>query len=240
MPFQPRAKLLTRARKLRAVKVGSLLIEEMRATTDMEPHASRFKLRPSSTPAAALTQARQLREAQNPGSSFCRSIACRAAYAMRSRQVSMRLTSARKTSLADVAASQFLQSFGRAVPASSSMLRVSVSCRCRFNCEPSSLTRASNLRAVKVGSFVTEEMRATTGIELRASRFKQRPSSTAAAALIQAHQLREAQNLSCSLCHSTACRAAYAVRPMQVSIRLTSARKTSLAGVAASQPLRSV
>ena len=50
LPFQLRAKLLTRARKLRAVKVGSLLIEEMRATTDMEPHASRFKLRPSSTP----------------------------------------------------------------------------------------------------------------------------------------------------------------------------------------------
>ena len=106
-------------------------------TTGMEPHASRVKLRPPSTPAAALTQARQLREAQNPGSSFCRSIACRAAHVMRSIEVSMRLTSARKTSLADVAASQFLQSFGRAVPASRSTLRVSVSCRCRFNREPS-------------------------------------------------------------------------------------------------------
>jgi hypothetical protein len=102
------------------------------------------------------------------------------------------------------------------------------------------LTRARKLRAVKVVSFVVEEMRVTTGIELRASRFKQRPSSTAAAALIQAHQLREAQNLSCSLCHSTACRATHAMRSLQVSMRLTSAWKTSLAGVAASQPLRSL
>ncbi len=159
---------------------------------------------------------------------------------MRSLQVSMRLTSARKTSLAGVAASQLLQSLGRAVPASSSMLRVSVSCRCRFNCEPSSLTRARNLRAVKVGSFVVEERRATTGIELHASRFKLRLSSTPAAALMQARKLREVQSLSSSLFHSTACSATHAVRPMQASIRLTSARKTSLAGVAASQLLRSL
>ena len=159
---------------------------------------------------------------------------------MRSLQVSTWLTSARKTSLTGIAASQLLQSVGRAVPASRSRLRASVSCRCRFNREPSSLTRARNLRAVRVGSFVTEEMRATTGIELRGSRFKQRPSSTPAAALMQARQLREAQNLSSSLCHSTTCRAAHAMRSLQVSMWLTSARKTSLAGVAASQLLRSL
>ena len=101
-------------------------------------------------------------------------------------------------------------------------------------------TRARKLRAVKVVSFFVEEMRVTTGIELRASRFKQRPSSTPAVALMQVRQLREAQNLSSSLCHSTTCRAAYAMRSLQVRIRLTSARKTSLAGVAASQLLRSL
>jgi hypothetical protein len=214
LPFQLRAKLLTRARKLRAVKVGSFFVEEMSATTGIELRASRFKLRPSSTPAAALMQVRQLREAQNFSSSLCHSTSCRAARAMGSLQVSMRLTATRKTSLAGVAASQLLQSFGRAVPASRSRLRVSVSCRCRFNCEAKLLTRAWKLRAVKAGSFVVEEMRATTGIELRASRFKQRPSSTPAAALMQARQLREAQNLSSSLCHSTACRAAHTMRPM--------------------------
>ena len=240
LPFQPRAKLLTRARKLRAVKGGSFVEEELRATTGTKLHASRFKLWPSSTPASALMSARQLRAARNLSSSFCRSIACSATHAMRSLQVSMWLTSARKTSLAGAAASQFLQSFGRAVPASRSTLRVSVSCRCRFNREPSSPTRARKLRTVKVGSFVVEEVRAATGIELRASRFKQRLSSTPAAALMQARKLREVQSLSSSLLHSTACSATHAVRPMQVSIRLTSARKTSLAGVAASQLLRSL
>jgi hypothetical protein len=110
LPFQPRAKVLTRAQKLRAVKVGSFFVEEMRATTGIELNASRFKLWPSSTLASALMSARQLREAQNLCSSFCRSIACSAAHAMRSLQVSMRLTSARKTSLAGVAASQLLRS----------------------------------------------------------------------------------------------------------------------------------
>ncbi len=117
LPFQPRAKLLTRARKLRAVKAGSFVVEEMRATTGIELRGSRFKQRPSSTPAAALMQARQLREAQNLSSSLCHSTTCRAAHAMRSLQVSMWLTSARKTSLAGVAASQLLRSLGRAVPA---------------------------------------------------------------------------------------------------------------------------
>jgi len=240
LPCQPRAKLPTRAQKLRAVKVGSFVVDEMRATTGIELRASRFKQRPSSTPAASLMQARQLREAQSLSSSLYLSTACRAAHEMKSLQVSMWLTSARKTSLAGAAASQFLQSFGRAVPASRSTLRVSVSCRCRFNREPSSPTRARKLRTVKVGSFVVEEVRAATGIELRASRFKQRLSSTPAAALMQARKLREVQSLSSSLLHSTACSATHAVRPMQVSIRLTSARKTSLAGVAASQLLRSL
>ena len=137
LPCQPRAKLLTPARKLRALKVGSFVVEQMRATTGMELRASRFKKRPSSTPAAVLMQARQLRDAKNLSSSLCHSTACRAACVMRLLQVSVRLTSARKTSLAGVAASQFLQSFGRAVPADRIMLRASMSNRCRFNREPS-------------------------------------------------------------------------------------------------------
>ncbi len=137
LPFQLRAKLLTRARKLRAVKVGSFVVEEMRAATGIELRAARFKQRPSSTPAAALMRACQLREAQSLSSGLCHSTACRAAHEMRSLQVSIRLTSARKSSLTGVAASQLLQSVGHAVPASRSRLRVSVSCRCRFNCEPS-------------------------------------------------------------------------------------------------------
>jgi len=156
---------------------------------------------------------------------------------MRSIEVSMRLTSARKTSLADVATSTVIRT-----RSSSKSQHASRFCELPlpFQLRAKLLTRARKLRAVKAGSFVVEEMRATTGIELRASRFKQRPCSTPAAALMQARQLREAHNLSSSLCHLLACRAAYAMKSLQVGKRLTSARKISLAGVAASQLLRSL